>query len=193
VSPYFASAVDTSDAASKGLKVNALILTSPKTMVQERQFNVNPLQRWEPEQFDKGQLIVAAVISGAFTSAFAGQPVPAASDTGAVMATPDLGQRLDKSPENRILVMGDGEFFVDQKGGGDRDNLLFFQNMIDWLAQDEALIGIRSRESTDRPLRTVSDQAKRGVKYANMIGGPLLVVLAGLMVWQARRRRTFDL
>jgi gliding-associated putative ABC transporter substrate-binding component GldG len=192
MSPYFASSIDTTAAAGKGLAVEPLIRTSPKTMLQERQFSIDPLQRWTPEQFDKGQQIVAAVISGTFTSAFAGQPVPSASDS-AVAAPPDLAQRLDKSVETRILVLGDGEFFVDGKGGGDRDNLLFFQNMIDWLAQDEALISIRSRESTDRPLRAVSDQTKRAVKYANMVGGPLAIVLLGLAVWQARKRRTFEL
>ena len=65
--------------------------------------------------------------------------------------------------------------------------------MIDWLSQDEALIAIRSRESTDRPLRAVSDQTKRVVKYANMVGGPLAIVLLGLFVWQARKRRSFEL
>jgi gliding-associated putative ABC transporter substrate-binding component GldG len=189
VAPYFTSSVDTSAARAKGLKAEALILTSPKTMLQERTYNVNPLQRWTAEQFDKGQQVVAAVITGSFSSAFAGQPVPAASDTGHVAQVDLSVARLEKSPEGRIFVMGDGEFFVDQKGGGDRDNLLFFQNLMDWLSQDEALISIRSREVTDRPLKTVGEPTKRFVKYANMLGSPLLVVLFGLAVWQARKRR----
>lgn len=191
-SPYFASSVDTSAARAKGLKAEALVLSSPKTLIQERQFNINPLERWTNEQFDKGQQVVAAVVSGKFTSAFKGQPVPAANDSGAV-AAPDAGMRLDESPENRVLVIGDGEFFVDGKGGSDRDNLLFFQNMVDWLAQDEALIAIRSRESTDRPLRTVDEATKRVVRYGNVIGGPLAVVLLGVGVWQSRKRRKFEL
>lgn len=191
MSPYFASSIDTTGAAAKGLRVEPLIRTSPKTMLQERQFNIDPLQRWTPEQFEHGQQIVAAVVSGAFASAYAGQPVPVAAD--GTMPVPPSAPRLERSPDSRMLVVGDGEFFVDGKGGGDRDNLLFFQNMIDWLAQDEALIGIRSRESTDRPLRTVSDQTKRVVKYANMVGGPLAIVLLGMFVWQARKRRKFEL
>jgi len=191
-SPYFASSVDTSAARAKGLKAEALILSSPKTLIQEREFNINPLTRWTNEQFDKGQQVIAAVVSGKFTSAFKGQPTPAAGDSGGV-TPPDLGARLDESPESRILVIGDGEFFVDGKGGSDRDNLIFFQNMVDWLAQDEALIAIRSRESTDRPLRTVEPSTKRTVKLANMIGSPLAVVLLGVAVWQVRKRRKFEL
>lgn len=191
ISLYFASTVDTSAARGKGLRVEALVRTSPKTMLQEGQFDVNPLQEWAPERFDKGQRVVAAVVSGSFKSAFQGQPVPAAGDSGA--APVDLGPRLEQSPESRILVVGDGEFFVDQKGGGDRDNLLFFQNMIDWLAQDEDLITIRSRDVTDRPLRTIAEPTKRIVKYANMLGSPMLVVLGGILMWQLRKRRTIDL
>lgn len=193
VSFYFVSTIDTSVAREKGLRAEALIHSSPKTMLQERTYDVNPLKQWTPEQFDKGQQVVAAVIQGSFTSAFKGKPVPAASDTGIAVA-PDLrSPRLDQSPDSRIIVIGDGEFFVDSKGGGDRDNLLFFQNMVDWLAQDEALITIRSREVTDRPLKPLSEPGKRFVKYANMVGSPLVVVLLGIAVWQARRRRKIDI
>jgi gliding-associated putative ABC transporter substrate-binding component GldG len=192
ISLYFASTIDTSAAKAKNLKVEALVRTSPKTMIEERTFDINPLQHWTPEQADKGQQVVAAVIQGSFASAFAGKPAPAASDTG--QAAPDLSTpKLDKSPETRLLVVGDGEFFADQKGGGDRDNLLFFQNLVDWLAQDEALIAIRSREVTDRPLKTVSEPTKRVVKYANMFGGPILVIVLGIGVWQSRKRRKVEI
>ena len=129
---------------------------------------------------------LAAVVSGAFTSYFKDKPVPSPNDS----TPPAVGEpTLAASPESRIVVVGDGEFFVDDKGGNDRDNLLFFQNMVDWLMQDEDLIGIRSREVTDRPLRAVSDPTKRFVKYANMLGSPLLVVVFGIVAWQIRRRR----
>jgi gliding-associated putative ABC transporter substrate-binding component GldG len=189
VSLYFASSIDTSTARAKGLTAEPLILTSPKTMVQERTYNINPMQHWTKEQFDKGQQVVAAVISGKFTSAFKGQPVPAANDSSAAAAPLSGAPRLDESPESRLVVVGDGEFFCDQKGGGDPVNVLFFQNMVDWLAQDEALISIRSREVTDRPLRPVSEPTKRFVKYANILGSPLLVALLGVAVWQGRKRR----
>jgi len=189
---YFASTVDTSAARGKGLKAEPLIMTSEKSVIQEGTYDVNPLKKWTLAEADRGTQVVAAVIQGQFTSAFKGQPVPAASDSG--MAPPDLSAvRNDQSPETRLVVVGDGEFFEDQKGGGDRDNLLFFQNLVDWLAQDEALITIRSREVTDRPLKSVSEPTKRFVKYANMIGSPALVILLGLVVWQVRRRRTIDI
>jgi gliding-associated putative ABC transporter substrate-binding component GldG len=192
-SPYFASSVDTSGAKGKGLKVDPLVRTSSKTLVQEKFFNINPLQQWKKEDFDKGQQIVIAIVSGSFTSAFKDKPIPAQADSANAAPVADAGTRLEKSPENRIVVIGDGEFFVDQKGGSDRDNLLFFQNLVDWMAQDEALITIRSREVTDRPLRTVSEPTKRFVKYANLFGSPALVVALGLVLWQMRRRRKIEI
>jgi ABC-type uncharacterized transport system involved in gliding motility auxiliary subunit len=136
---------------------------------------------------------VAAVVYGPFHSYFEGKPIPAASDSAEAPVPSLEDSTRSLSPPSRIVVVGDGEFFVDRKGGGDRDNLLFFQNLVDWLMQDEDLIGIRSREVTDRPLRTVSEPTKRVVKYANMLGSPLLVVVLGLLAWQLRRRRKVEL
>lgn len=192
VSLYYASTIDTSLAAGKGLTAEGLILSSPKSNVQQGNYNISPTQQWNPDEFDRGQQVVAAVISGTFTSAFKDKPIPAPSDTAAAVPAP-RDSMLVQSPVSRILVMGDGEFFVDQKGAGDRDNLLFFQNMVDWLVQDEDLITIRSREVTDRPIKPISEPAKRLVKYANMFGTPILVVLVGIAVWQLRRRRNVQL
>jgi gliding motility-associatede transport system auxiliary component len=194
ISLFFASSIDTSVARAKGLHVEPLVYTSPKSMIQEGGFNIDPVQRWKKEDFDRGQQVVAAVVSGVFTSYFKDKPVPAPSDSGAAAAAPTpKDSTITHSPETRLVVVGDGEFFVDSKGGGERDNLLFFQNLVDWLVQDEDLIAIRSREVTDRPLRNLSEPAKRLVKYANMAGSPALVIVGGLILWQVRRRRKVEI
>ena len=190
VGVYYASSIDTSVARARGLRTEPLFYSSPKSTVQEQAYNINPTTRWRQEDFDRGQQVLAAVVYGPFTSYFKDKPVPAASDTAAVPALHE--PTVTTSPENRIVVVGDGEFFVDDKGGSDRDNLLFFQNLVDWLMQDEDLIGIRSREVTDRPLRSVSPATKNIVKYANMLGSPLLVVILGIVAWQLRRRRRIE-
>jgi gliding-associated putative ABC transporter substrate-binding component GldG len=192
VSLYFASVVDTSAAREQSLRVEPLFFSSEKSSVQERVFNINPTERWTAEQFDRGPQVMAAVVSGSFTSYFKDKDVPAPNDT--TEATPALEDTtLTASPESRLVVIGDGEFFVDSKGGNDRDNLLFFQNMIDWLAQDEDLITIRSREVTDRSLRPISPPGRRFVKVAHIVGNPLLVVVIGIATWQIRRRRKVEI
>ncbi|UCE01841.1 MAG: GldG family protein [Candidatus Latescibacterota bacterium] len=192
LSLFYASSIDTSLARERGVTIEPLTFTSPKTLLQEGSFNINPTQQWNPEQFDRGQIVLGAVVSGSFTSFFSGKEIPAPSDT--LEAAPALEDTtIGVSPETRLVVLGDGEFFVDEKGGNDRDNLLFFQNMIDWLVQDEDLIAIRSREVTDRSLRPITPAKKRFVKYANALGSPLLVVVLGVVAWQMRRRRKVEI
>ena len=62
-------------------------------------------------------------------------------------------------------------------------------NAIDWLAQDDALIAIRSKDRAPPPL-VFASSVKRGVaKYGNLIGVPALLIAAGIVrLW--RRRRT---
>ena len=68
-------------------------------------------------------------------------------------------------------------------------NLSFFMNIVDWLAQDEDLIQIRTRNVTARPLKDVSTGTKQFVKYANILGPPILVILLGIVIWVMRRGR----
>ena len=68
-------------------------------------------------------------------------------------------------------------------------NLTFMENAVDWCTMGDVLIGIRSRAGAVRPLRPLSDGARTAVKFANLLGVPLLVVMGGLG-WLAFRRRT---
>jgi ABC-type uncharacterized transport system involved in gliding motility auxiliary subunit len=61
---------------------------------------------------------------------------------------------------------------------------------VDWLAQDAALISIRSKNRALPKLAFSSDTARNGVKYLNLILVPLLVGLTGLLALIRRRRRT---
>ena len=48
---------------------------------------------------------------------------------------------------------------------------------MDWLAQDEELIAIRSKDRRPPPLLFTSAPLREGVKYANLAGLPLLVAV----------------
>ncbi len=91
-------------------------------------------------------------------------------------------------PKGRLVLVGNMEFATDRYLGGAPDNAAFTLNAIDWLAQDEALISIRSRDR--RPPRLIfSSQAMQdGVKYANIILLPLLIAAVGLVRLLVRRR-----
>jgi ABC-type uncharacterized transport system involved in gliding motility auxiliary subunit len=90
-------------------------------------------------------------------------------------------------PRGRLVVVGNEEFASDRQARSVPENLTFVLNAVDWLAQDEGLIAIRSKDRRPPPL-ALSEGKRGGVKYANMVGMPLLVGLAGLARLVERRR-----
>jgi ABC-type uncharacterized transport system involved in gliding motility auxiliary subunit len=92
-------------------------------------------------------------------------------------------------PRGRLIVVGDASFaeaqFVQQNPG----NVAFLANAIDWLARDEALIGIRSKNRTPPNLLFESDSSRNLLKWGNLLGVPLLFVLFGAVRVTGRKRR----
>jgi ABC-type uncharacterized transport system involved in gliding motility auxiliary subunit len=65
-------------------------------------------------------------------------------------------------------------------------NLDLFMGSIDWLASQEDLISIRPQPPESQHLSMTSEQLRR-VLVLGVLGVPLLIVLAGVLVWWERR------
>ncbi len=188
---FYPSTIDTSLAASKGVTLTPLIYSSTQAKVQKGRFDVNPFQsrQMDTTTFNEGPFVLGASLEGKFKSYFAGKAVPAIDSTGAVPANVTI---LLESPPTRLVVIGDGNiaqdaYISDQNAG---INLTFLMNMIDWLARNEELMQMRSREVTARPLTEIKSQGwETTVKYANWFAPPAIVILIGLVRWQIRRSR----
>lgn len=167
---FFVSSVDTSLASSKGLNAEVLVRSSGRSGRQTGFMVINPLQQLTAADLSEGGIPLAAAISGTFESFFTGKE-PAA--------------RLTQSPETRLIVVGDGDFMKDDYLGR-RDNLNFFVNIVDYLADDAGLITIRSKNVSQPPLEQISDGTKRALKYTNLILPPLAIVAYGLFRWRQR-------
>lgn len=89
----------------------------------------------------------------------------------------------------RMIVVGDVSFAEPNYMQSNPGNLLFLANAVDWLAQDEALIGIRSKNRTPPSLVFESDGVRNVLKWGNQVGVPLLFVLIGFARVTGRRRR----
>ena len=89
----------------------------------------------------------------------------------------------------RMIVVGDVDFLQEQFVRSNPQNLIFAANAIDWLAQDEALIDIRSKTRTPPAMAFTSDFQKMALKWGNLVGVPLLFVLGGTARVTGRRRR----
>ena len=95
------------------------------------------------------------------------------------------GKTLAASSElktgGEIMLVSDSKFFVDEGGLSAQINLVFLMNAVDYLAGDEDLIALRSREITSRPLRELEDSTKKKWKYANMLLPSFLIIGFGVM------------
>jgi gliding-associated putative ABC transporter substrate-binding component GldG len=126
-----------------------------------------------------GQALVAA-IEGTLESYFTDTVHVAPAGFGSA-ADPDFRPR---SLDVRIVVVGDADLATDQAMSP--INQVFVLNAFDWLSRNDLLIALRSREVQNRPLDTLDPGARSRIKWANLFGPSLLVVLFGLVRWRRR-------
>lgn len=88
-----------------------------------------------------------------------------------------------------MIVVGDVDFLQEQFVRSNPQNLVFTLNAIDWLAQDEALIGIRSKLRTPPVMAFTSEFQRAALKWGNLVGVPLLFAALGVLRVTGRRRR----
>ncbi len=94
------------------------------------------------------------------------------------------------APRGRVVVVGSADFASDRYARNSPTNIVLVQNAIDWLAQDEGLIAIRSKDRAPPPLVFSSSVARGAAKYGNLAGVPLLLMAAGIARLLGRRRTT---
>jgi gliding-associated putative ABC transporter substrate-binding component GldG len=182
---FFVSSVDTTNLASRNLQGEFLISSSPQSGRQTNVFMFDPLARYSREDFAEKEIPLAVTVAGQFKSMFAGKPVPVDTSAGSIAPA---GSPITSSPETRIVLVGDGDFARD-KYLANRDNLSFFANIVDYLADDAGLISIRSKDVSMPPLEQTSDATKRSLKLANLIVPPVLVLGYGTLRWRMRLAR----
>ncbi len=178
----FVSSLDSGQAVSRGLRFDPIVWSSDVSGIQKAPFDINPYRQFNRGDFADGPQVLAAAVKGSFKSYYSEwDEAQIENEIGFVEST------LTQSPETRLVAVGDADFGTDQNLRGN-DNLAFFLNIVDWLAQDEALISIRSKQVTTRPLKETSIGAKKLIKYGNTLGLPVLVVLFGVVRWQIRKQ-----
>lgn len=182
---FFPSSIDT--VPNGTVQFTPLFYSSDNTNIQQGRFDINPMGQYRREQFQGGKKLLGVTLNGSFNSFFEGKSIPKPKDSTATI--PNV-QIVTKSPESRMVVIGDGNFMQTQYAQQGGPNLVLFLNAVDWLSQDSDLIGIRSREAAIRPLKPdISDNTKQTVKFANILVPPVLVLLLGMFRWTARRNR----
>ncbi len=131
------------------------------------------------------------------TSDAAGEAVgEAVINPGQNFATTNLARRVlgvQVAPAKgktgpRLVVVGDALLASDELIQRSPGNLVFALNAVDWLAQDEGLISIRSKDRLPPPLVFHGSGLRAAVKYGNVVVLPILLAAYGLLRLLRRRR-----
>lgn len=181
----FSNDIDLGFAGTKGLKVLPLLTTSPKTGAFPEFAMVQATGQMLPDSMFKFKdLNVGAIFEGKFSSFYNGKQIPIDTAAG---SNPPLGTvKPDGNPDGKIIVLGNGDFALDEFRGPD-ENLLFFSNIIDYMTDDAGLSAIRMKDANPKPLNSIEDSTKALVKYGMLAGPPLLVLLYGLLRWRKKK------
>lgn len=202
--------VDSKRIGEHGITAYKLFESSEKSWEMKDRINLNPLLIRPPQSDDeKKSFPLAYLLEGEFPSYFAGKPIPekksADSSPEAVdqkkgdnqQSTADSlniehsGEFLSKGKPAKIFLMASSEMLkdnvLDKKGRS--PNTMFILNVLDYLNKREDIAIMRSKEQHFNPLYDTKVWSKLIVKYFNIAGLPVLVVIFGLMVWYRRHSR----
>ncbi|MBI4779331.1 GldG family protein [Candidatus Falkowbacteria bacterium] len=164
----WASAIDIAPEKIKDAAVSYLAVTSDQAMAVADNFKLQP--QAEISGGARGKFNLAVSLSGKFMSLF-NEP---------------------SSKAGRLILVADSDFIMDNFLQNYPDNLVFFQNIIDGLSLGNDLISIRSKGVTERPIKEISESAKAAVRYANIFGLTIIVVLFGVIRYFLRRKARFE-
>ncbi|MFC1613173.1 GldG family protein [Patescibacteria group bacterium] len=169
-----------------------LVNTTDGSWAQQEPKNLSPQQQFE--QGEQKSHNLAVFVSGKFTSYFNDKDKPANSsvENADEQIQTEEPEFISETSSARIILVGDSDFITDNFLNRFRSNILFFQNAVDSLTLDEALIQIRSKGVSDRPIKEISAPVKKSIKFFNIFGMTLIVLLAGLIRYFLRKKTKFS-
>lgn len=99
--------------------------------------------------------------------------------------TDDNVEKLDETPEMRIVAFGDANF---AQNSNYRSSMDLFTNAVNWLSQQEDLISIRPKDDSGQPVM-VSVVSAKMLFYTSLIITPGVVAAFGTFICLRRRYR----
>lgn len=115
----------------------------------------------------------------------AGVDIPGPLTIGYLLSKPVSDPETDH--EQRIAVIGDGDFLSNSYIGNGA-NLELGLALINWLAEDDALISIPIKTTLDNQLE-LSPQQSLYIGLGFLMGLPTILFMIGLAIWWYRRRQ----
>ncbi|MDO9104338.1 MAG: GldG family protein [Methylovulum sp.] len=98
-----------------------------------------------------------------------------------------LSRDLGSATQQRIIVIGDSDF-LSNTYLGNAGNLDMGLRIFNWLIHDDAFIDIPAKTATDKNLQ-LTQTAVAIIGFGFLIVIPLVLLLAGFVVWRRRKHR----
>jgi ABC-type uncharacterized transport system involved in gliding motility auxiliary subunit len=181
-----ARSVRTIEKQSEGVHVTSLASTSGESWAET---NIDLIQQGQADFDEKedmaGPVSLAALAEISLTGDGAEHNTDASQVSQPEAEDADDAHDSDNGPKAFLAVFGDSNFADNThfELSGNADLML---NTINFLAEEETLISIKSRDNKGRPLLLTQTQA-RVIFMTSMILVPLVVIAAGLTVYRVRR------
>lgn len=178
------------DVARPGVTFKPILDSSQQSFLISSPFSLDPQQDWKFLQTSsekKGPFHLAYLVEGAIPSAFDGPP--GADKTGDAQLFDSASHLKEANGKGRLVVISSAATLSDNMLQRYQENALFAANLMDSLVLGDELLGIRSAPVTSRPLKNLNDAQKSFIRWANVLGVPLLVALFGLLMWFLRGQR----
>ncbi len=122
----------------------------------------------------------------AFTYALT-RPSNGAIDKALLSAAEGLGAESVQAQEQRIVVVGDGDF-LSNSYIGNVGNLDMGLRMVNWLIHDDRFIDIPAKIATDKSLQ-LSQTSVAVIGFGFLVVIPLLLMGTGFYIWRKRKQR----
>lgn len=155
-----ARSIEVLDAAPLDKKVTVLVTTSPDAW-GETDYQA-PQIGFDPETDTQGPLNLVVVVE----------------------------QVGEEGPRGRLALVGDADFpsnVIVNNVPGAFGNVELFNNLINWLTEEEALVSIGPKPPAFYPLKPLTPGEQNVIFVTTTIILPLLILLAGVVIWWQRR------
>jgi gliding-associated putative ABC transporter substrate-binding component GldG len=169
-------------APPSGVTATVVVQSSAKSGTRKLPTMVMPPLEEQPTDYAAPNLPLAVALEGTFGSFWADSARGSAHLLGPAYDTAYAGT----SPDARVLVVGDADLVTDQGLSRNQFNQVFLLNALDWLSRNDLLISLRARQVEDRPLKELEPGARAKLKWANLLGPSMLVIVVGLYRWRRR-------
>ncbi|MBN2245952.1 MAG: Gldg family protein [Candidatus Aminicenantes bacterium] len=197
------------------LTIKELFTSSDKGWEMKGRINLNPMFIQPPAQEDQSQQFpLSYVLEGEFPSYFKGKPIPErpveeeeeigeeeqeSQEKSQKAETPSEETRkitksieiIEKGRPGKVFLIGSSEFIKDNliDEEGKSPDAVFILNVLDYLNGRENIAVMRSKQQQINLLKDTSGGTKTFLKTFNIMGLPILVILAGILIWLHRKQR----